>query len=270
MLRDCDSDLLIGGLPFSTWRKLQCNDKLSGLDVLTILALRQKLDMKEKKIKSNNIPCYKRAYMLAARCLDEDVNESKRWIETQQHEPPAFQEKKKKQKRKYEETSESLPTSVIDNLRQMGSRVQVRKIEGKGRGLVATRLIPKRTFVTAMLGERIQPRDLDLAPEREFYQVSVGRGPVKRVYAPSLEEIRDPDPDLRVAAHFANHAFRRENQNSVLTALDKQSLQKAFTDTQLRNRVIGVLEATRDIPAGSEVLWDYGYDDYPREWSRSL
>jgi hypothetical protein len=162
-------------------------------------------------------------------------------------------------------------TSIVDNLRHLGSLVAVMETKDRGRGLYAVGDIPRGSFITGMPGELL-PRRYE--PEREYYQIASSRKRKRhegeQVYAPSSEEIKEKHPDPRLSAHYANHAFQKKNQNAILTMVDKPTLARAFPRVKWTDRLIGLLQAQRDIHKGEEILWDYGYKEYPREWSREV
>ena len=168
---------------------------------------------------------------------------------------------------KREQQLPSLQFTVMENLQNLGSRIEMRVTQQKGRGVFACEFIPKGTFLTAIPGSPILEKDLQ--PEQEYFQMKFLRKKNKLlvVYVPSLSEIKAKNPDLRLIGHLANHTSNTNALNVVFRSIDKSSVRAAFPRDQIiQNRFLGVLQASRNILPNEEIQWNYHYKEYPEEW----
>lgn len=134
---------------------------------------------------------------------------------------------------------------------ELGQDVEVRASPGRGDGVFAKRRIPAGTLVTRYTG----------ALRRQDAQFEIAKaGLTTGVYTMNLDEwVVDAEPPLSGYARFINHSVGKQN----LTPLDVD-LPDELRWLPLPSPFARWFEASCDIEAGEELLYDYGEDYWDR------
>jgi hypothetical protein len=180
----------------------------------------------------------------------------------------------REEKEKRAQTTREYNTmSMLDQISEMGKRwIQIRETVERGRGLRAIAFIPKGALITAMPGTRLKRTQMRKDDIRYWYMI--GSGKSDRVWVPTLEQIQDKHPDLRMCAHLSNHTSSTEKQNAKLEPFDKFIVEKAWkrdgNPPKYMRDYVAHLTATRNIEPGEEIRWNYGdLCHYPKGWKAS-
>ena len=147
----------------------------------------------------------------------------------------------------------------------LGLRVGQSTIRGAGLGLYATRDIAKYTVIDQYRGEILTKQQYEQRPSD--YAIGISNGwmddedgmeidgePVRRVVPRVIDSIRSTD----CYARFANQGTRRTT-NAWLMSERKFGRERARPRFQNGSGSVVFLVSKKVIPAGSEILTDYGH-----------